>query len=173
MAFVVRTPSYGYTPRSAVPMSSTPDNNSPWWYALAGVGLTFFGAVLKTFSDLVGRRDSRDQQWRNDLLTDQRELRAWCGRQQEELGDYHTRVQNLEKNVKGEQELRHEIKNRLTAEQLSHELVKQDLKTSEEKRAELAAKLESVTAANGKLEIQIHDLTERLARCAEGKGGDC
>lgn len=100
---------------------------SPWWYALATIALTFLGAVLKTFSDLVYRRNSFDEKFRDDMMGEMRGLREWNTKQQAALDSSLTRIQGLEGAVQGEQQLRHEIRNQLMKEQLEHQHTKDDL----------------------------------------------
>jgi hypothetical protein len=91
------------------------------------------------------------------------------GRKNEDILHYQNeKLEKIEGKVDGEtaaavtavraewQRDRHDLKGELQAKQLKAELAEAELKAAE--------------SQNAKLEAQVHDLTERLARCAESKG---
>lgn len=131
--------------------SSDPSPNS-LWYVVGTIAATLMGAILKTFVDLVGRRDSFQEKWRADMIVQLRELRGWNEQQQAQLNANVERMTHLENSVSGEQQLRHELRNQLNNEKLAHEILKHDY-------AELKAKYEDCKAK--------HD-----ALCAERSVGD-
>jgi len=109
--------------------TTEPSSINPWWAVVAAPVLLFFGAVLKTFSDLWQGRDNSQAKWRGEII-------AWNERQE-------ARIVQLESNVQGEQVLRHEIKGQLHKEQMAHELLKAEhahtLKEFEQAKHDLEA----------------------------------
>lgn len=104
----------------------TTDANAPtpWTYAAVTIVAALGGAVLKTFTDLVGRRDSSAEKWRADLMAESARLRVWCTTQQEELSALRGRIDKMQESVVTEQTMRHDLKNQLVAEKMAHELLK-------------------------------------------------
>jgi hypothetical protein len=117
-------------------MATSPDGSNNWWVVAGTIAATLAGAILKTFVDLVGRRDSFAEKWRTDMIAETKALREWNGHQQEQLNASVMRMTTLEKAVHDEKELRHEIRNQLHAKMMELEGLKHDyqaLKTEYEK----------------------------------------
>lgn len=129
----------------------TSDTN-PWWIALGASALTavglFAGAVLKTFSDLRGQKIEGDSQWREALLKDIEGLRDWCHKQQKQIDDYVVKVANAEKSAISDQTMRHDLKNSLHSEQLSHEVLKTSYAVLQEKYHALETELALLKKVN-------------------------
>jgi flagellar motility protein MotE (MotC chaperone) len=151
-------------PRATL-MATDPGGTNNWWVVAGTIAATFTGAVLKTFVDLVGKRDSSDASWRKDIIKETHDLREeakalreWNGHQQEQLNANATRMASLETAVHDEKELRHEIRNQLMREQLLHEGLKHDyaaLKAEHEKVVALyEALLKSTASATPPTDIQ-------------------
>jgi hypothetical protein len=110
---------------------STPESTAASWGTAAWTALLMFGgAVLKTFVDLVRNRDDGRAKWQAGMMTEQANLRAWNERQQAQLDKYQDRIDELEKKVHNERDLRHEIRNQLQAEQLKHQETKHEFATA-------------------------------------------
>lgn len=86
------------------------DGGNSFWVAVGTVASMLAGAILKTFVDLVGRKDKMQEKWREDMLKDQADLRAWNQRQQ-------AAIERLEHEAKEEITLRHQLRGELLAEQ--------------------------------------------------------
>lgn len=100
-------------------LMTTTDANAPtpWTYVLGTLVAALGGAVLKTFVDLVGRRDSSAEKWRADVVAESASLRA-------EVTTLRDRIDKMQESVVTEQTMRHDLKNQLVAERMSHELLK-------------------------------------------------
>lgn len=117
----------------AMPISAEATSSTGWIVALAAIGGTLVGAVLKTFGELIGRRDDAGAKFRADLLADVKGLREWNQLQQGQIN-------KLQDSITSEQALRHELRGKLhTAEnerdvaraeldivQKAHDLLKQE-----------------------------------------------
>ncbi len=129
-------------------MAADTDPTSPWWYVLGTLLATLAGAILKTFADLVGRRDNNLEKWRNDLLLDIQRLREWNEKQQHELNSYQSRLDEMSKSVLTEQSMRHDLKNQYAAEKMDHEVLKVEYKNLQKENEELKIKLSSACTIN-------------------------
>lgn len=149
---------------------------SPWWYVIGTIVATLVGAILKTFVDLVGRRDSSAEKWRADLLQDIKGLRDWNDKQQHELNDYRSRLDKMGESVLSEQSLRHDLRGQLGNEKMEHEILKTEYVHLQKEHEDLKMKYEDLkvnyVAMCGEAVVVARDIVIKktdLANPAQGK----